>query len=96
MAFDAEGNIYIAQYGGGCVHVLDPTGKLIESIPTGGVRPTNVCFGGPNHDTLYVTIRDFGTMVTIPIGVPGYRLPFCPSAWDKHPWSKMLPESPVP
>jgi hypothetical protein len=53
-----------------------------------------VCFGGPDHDSLFVTIDDLGTMVRIPTGVLGYRLPFCPSARDDHPWSKMLPDSP--
>jgi gluconolactonase len=94
MAFDEEGNIYVATVGVGFVYVFDRTGKLIEGIPTGGIRPTNVCFGGPDHDMLFVTIDDLGTMVRIPIGVPGYRLPFCPSAWTDHPWSKMLPVSP--
>ena len=94
MAFDTEGNIYVATVGVGFVYVFDRDGKLIESIPTGSIRPTNVCFGGPNHDTLFVTIDDLGTMVSIPIGVSGYRLPFCPSVWPDHPWSKMLPELP--
>jgi gluconolactonase len=94
MAFDAEGNIYVATYGVGFVYVFNLNGKLIEGIPTGGIRPTNVCFGGTDHDTLFVTIDDLGTMVTIPIGISGYRLPFCPSTTSDHPWSGMLPESP--
>jgi gluconolactonase len=96
MAFDAAGNVYVATVGVGFVYVYSPDGILIETIPTGGIRPTNVCFGGPNFDTLYVTIDDLGTMVTIPIGIPGYRLPFCPSATANHHWSKMLPQPPVP
>ena len=46
MAFDVEGNIYCATVGVGFVYVFDPAGNLIESIPTGSLRPTNVCFGG--------------------------------------------------
>lgn len=95
MAFDEEGNIYVATVGVGFVYVFGPKGNLIWSIPTGGVRPTNVCFGGPNHDTLFVTIDDLGTMVTIPIGIKGYRLPFCPSGSENHPWAKMLPKAPT-
>ncbi|MDD5370286.1 MAG: SMP-30/gluconolactonase/LRE family protein [Anaerolineaceae bacterium] len=95
MAYDAEGHIYVATVGVGFVYVYDTQGILIESIPTGGVRPTNVCFGGPNHDTLFVTIDDLGTIVKIPIGIRGYRLPFCPSSYANHPWSKMLPQSPI-
>jgi gluconolactonase len=94
MAFDLEGNIYVATVGVGFVYVLNRKGKLIQSIPTGGIRPTNVCFGGSDHDTLFVTIDDLGTMVTIPMGIAGYRLPFCPSTGTDHPWSVMLPDSP--
>jgi gluconolactonase len=91
MALDAEGNLYVTQLVAGCLRVYDPNARLLESIPTTGRRPTNVCFGGPNHDTLYVTVDDLGTMVTIPIGVAGYRLPFCPSRGAEHPWARMLP-----
>jgi gluconolactonase len=94
MAFDDEGNIYVATVGVGFVYIFDKTGTLIESIPTGGTRPTNVCFGGPDFDTLFVTIDNLGTMVTVKVGVPGYRLPFCPSSNTAHPWSKMLPAAP--
>jgi sugar lactone lactonase YvrE len=92
MAFDAAGNIYIAQYKGGCIHVLNPEGELLESIPTSGHRPTNVCFGGPDFDALYATVDDLSAIETIHVGIEGYRLPFCPSATDSHPWGKMLPE----
>jgi gluconolactonase len=94
MAFDVNGNIYVATVGVGFVYVYNSNGSLIESIPTGGIRPTNVCFGGPNHETLFVTIDDLGTMVTIPNEIKGYRLPFCPSGWENHPWAKMLPPPP--
>jgi len=96
MAFDVEGNIYCATVGVGFVYVFNPNGELIESIPTGGIRPTNVCFGGLNHETLFITIDDLGTMVTIPNEIEGYCLPFCPSSWENHPWSKMLPPTPAP
>jgi gluconolactonase len=95
MAFDEAGNIYVATVGVGFVYVYNPAGELIESIPTGGIRPTNVCFGGEDFDCLYVTIDDLGTMVSIDIGVPGYRLPFCPSVQMEHPWAKMLPNPPA-
>ena len=96
MKFDAEGNIYIAGLGQGTgIYVYSPEGKLLDLISTGGNRTTNLCFGGPDFDTLYVTVDDLGAMVTIPIGVKGHRLPFCPSTWEgEHPWAKMLPDVP--
>jgi gluconolactonase len=95
MAFDEAGNIYVATVGVGFVYVYSPEGHLLESIPSGGIRPTNVCFGGADFDCLYVTIDDLGTMVSIDIGVPGYRLPFCPLLESEHPWASMLPDPPA-
>lgn len=94
MALDAEGNLYIAHLGAGYVRVYDPSGNLLESMRTGGTRPTNVCFGGPELDTLYVTVDDLDVMVAIRVGVTGQCLPFCPSRVAQHPWCAMLPVSP--
>jgi sugar lactone lactonase YvrE len=90
MAFDAEGNLYVAHYGGGAVYVYEPKGKLVERIATPGENPTNVCFGGPEHDQLFVTVDDPGTLVVYDIGVRGDVLSFCPSRVPDHPWAAML------
>jgi len=76
------------------VYVLDAAGRLIESIPSGGESPTNVCFGGDCFDTLFVTVDDLGEIVTMPVGTKGQRLNFCPSLGDDHAWAKMLPPAP--
>jgi gluconolactonase len=94
MAFDADGNLYVATFRSGFVYVLDPTGRLIESIPAGGQSPTNVCFGGEELDTMFVTVDDTGEITTIPAGVRGQRLNFCPSLSADHPWAAMLPPAP--
>jgi len=91
MALDAEGNLYVAHLGAGFVRVYDPNGTLIDSIRTGGSRPTNVCFGGPDLDELYVTVDDLGIMIAIRLGVVGQRLHFCPSTVPDHPWAARLP-----
>lgn len=44
---------------GGRVAVLDPSGTVLEEIPTPG-DPTNVCLGGPELTDLYVTSFDGG------------------------------------
>jgi gluconolactonase len=62
MAFDLAGNLYVAQYGGGVVMVLDPKGELIERITMGGLFPTNVAFGGPDRRNLYVTEVETGAV----------------------------------
>ncbi len=55
MCLDAEGNLYVAHYGMKQVQVLDKTGKLIRRYPGGNVTTSNVAFGGPKRDQLFVT-----------------------------------------
>jgi len=55
MCLDAAGNLFIAHYGMKQVQVLDPSGKLIARYPGGNLTTSNVAFGGPNMDQLFVT-----------------------------------------
>jgi|GEM_PF-554747 len=55
MCLDAAGNLYIAHYGMQQVQVLDPSGKLIARLPGGNETTSNVAFGGPKFDQLFVT-----------------------------------------
>ena len=54
MCVDTRGNIYTTSKGG--IHVYDADGKKLGLIPT-PEHPANVCFGGENFDTLYITAR---------------------------------------
>jgi gluconolactonase len=55
MCLDAAGNLYVAHYGMREVQVLSPEGKLLARYPGGNVTTSNVAFGGPRMDQLYVT-----------------------------------------
>lgn len=55
MCLDAMGNLYVAHYGMKQVQVLSPEGKLIARYDGGNITTSNVAFGGPNHDQLFVT-----------------------------------------
>jgi gluconolactonase len=55
MCLDAAGNLYVAHYGMRQVQVLSPEGKLLARYPGGNVTTSNVAFGGPKHDQLFVT-----------------------------------------
>lgn len=55
MCLDEEGNLYVAHYGMRRVQVLGPDGKLLRSYPGGNLTTSNVAFGGPRMDQLYVT-----------------------------------------
>ncbi|MGD0551510.1 MAG: SMP-30/gluconolactonase/LRE family protein [Sedimentisphaerales bacterium] len=52
MTIDERGNLYFTGLGG--VWIVSPTGTEIKRIPTPNV-PANVCFGGPEYRTLYIT-----------------------------------------
>ncbi len=60
MCLDAGGNI-IATAGsevsgpGPMLYVFSPTGRVLETHPVAANRPTNVCFGGPDMTTVFVT-----------------------------------------
>jgi gluconolactonase len=55
ICLDAAGNLYVAHYGMKQVQVLDPAGKLIRQYDGGNVTTSNVAFGGPKHDQLFIT-----------------------------------------
>ncbi|HEY7937627.1 MAG TPA: SMP-30/gluconolactonase/LRE family protein [Candidatus Limnocylindrales bacterium] len=93
MCFDAEGNLYVAHIGSGAIVVYDSNGTERDRIATGGPTPTNVCFGGPNHDELFVTQDDLGAVLRFRLGIPGAHLNFCPSLDPAHPWAAMLDTS---
>lgn len=74
MAFDVEGNLFVAHYDGGRIDVVDPAGRVIDAIPTPGPQPTNVAFGGPGRRTLAVTENATGSVYTAEVAVPGAPL----------------------
>lgn len=55
MCLDSEGNLYVAHYGMKQVQVINPEGKVIRRYPGGNLTTSNVAFGGPDMDTLYIT-----------------------------------------
>ena len=55
MTLDAEGNLYLTGSG---VTVFNPKGEQIEQIPIDERWTANVCFGGANRKTLFITAMD--------------------------------------
>jgi gluconolactonase len=53
MTIDAEGNLYLTGTVG--VTVFDKTGKEIDHIDVPESWTANVCFGGKDHQTLFIT-----------------------------------------
>ncbi|MDZ4817651.1 MAG: SMP-30/gluconolactonase/LRE family protein [Planctomycetota bacterium] len=80
MCLDVDGNLYVAHYGMKQVQVIDPTGKLIRRYDGGNLTTSNVAFGGPKHDQLFVTggigsEKDpSGGLFRLDLGVPGVKI----------------------
>jgi gluconolactonase len=55
LCLDSEGNLYVAHYGMRQVQVLSPRGKLLRRYAAGNLTTSNVAFGGPRLNQLYVT-----------------------------------------
>jgi len=71
MRCDRDGNLYITRHGKGEVAVVSPAGKLLYTVKTGGKKVSNICFGGRDGKTAYVTLQDTGCLETFRIKVPG-------------------------
>ena len=71
MRCDAEGNLYITRYGKGTVVVLSPAGQVLREIDVLGARPSNLCFGGPDGRTVYVTEVEHRRLVQFRAETPG-------------------------
>jgi sugar lactone lactonase YvrE len=55
MTFDAEGCVWVAHWGAGCVSRFDPAGELLSRIRFDASHITNVCFGGDRFHRLFVS-----------------------------------------
>ena len=71
MRCDADGNLYITRYGKGTVAVLSPEGEVLREINVLGSRPSNLCFGGPDGRTVYVTEVEHRRLVQFRVETPG-------------------------
>jgi gluconolactonase len=68
MKLDSEGNVYMAEKG---ILVYDSAGKHRETIEV-PEPPTNLCFAGPDHRTLFITARP--AIYTLEMRVAGVNL----------------------
>lgn len=68
MCIDAKGHVYTTAAGG--LHVFDAAGGKLGVIPV-PEHPANVCFGGGDYRTLFVTART--SLYAIPAKIPGAK-----------------------
>jgi len=50
---------------------LSPQGEVLKEIDVLGANPTNLCFGGPDGRTVYVTEVQFRRLVQFRVDRPG-------------------------
>ncbi len=75
MCYDCEGRLLVAGCGPGILFVLAPDLSRVEQeIALGDPDLTNVCFGGDDFRTLFVTQGSAGRLAAIQWPVPGMRL----------------------
>lgn len=76
LAVEAGGNICCATLAAGGVNVISPTGDLIEHVNTGDSLTTNICFGGDDMQTAYITCAASGKLITMQWSRPGLKLAY--------------------
>jgi sugar lactone lactonase YvrE len=71
MRCDVDSNLYAVRHGKGTVVKLSPEGKVLAEIDILGKFPSNICFGGPDGRTVYVTEVEHRRLVTFRADRPG-------------------------
>jgi sugar lactone lactonase YvrE len=71
MRCDVDGNLYITRHGKGTVVKVSPKGKVLREMPVLGALPSNLCFGGADGRTLYVTEVEHRRLVQFRVDRPG-------------------------
>jgi gluconolactonase len=74
LAVEAGGNVCVATLVNGSVSVVAPAGGLIRQVPMPDMFCTNICFGGPDLRTAYMTLSGTGQLVAMEWPEPGLRL----------------------
>ncbi len=76
LAVTASGNIVVATLGTGFLSVFAPDGQLVDELRMPDSHPTNICFGGADMRTAWVTLSAAGELGRLTWHEPGLRLNF--------------------
>ena len=74
LAVDAEGHVCVATIINGGITSISPDGKTIRHVPTEDGLTTNICFGGEDLRTAYITLSSMGQLVKVTWETPGLPL----------------------
>jgi gluconolactonase len=76
LAVDGDSNVCVATLVNGGISVISPDGELIDFVATGDILTTNICFGGPDLRTAYITISATGKLLSMEWPRPGAALQY--------------------
>jgi gluconolactonase len=76
LGVDSAGNVVVGTLVNGGLTVISPDGESVEHIPLPDPMVTNVCFGGDDLSTAYVTCSATGRLLSFPWPRPGLALAF--------------------
>jgi gluconolactonase len=76
MAVEAGGNVCVATLINGSVSVIAPDGRLVRQPELPDLYCTNICFGGADLRTAFITLSTTGRLVATDWPEPGLRLNF--------------------
>lgn len=76
MAVEADGVVSIATPLAGVVNRLSPADATTATVPMPGIAPTNICFGGPDMRTAFVTMGATGWLIAMEWPSAGLPLNF--------------------
>jgi len=79
MAVDSLGNVLVATIVHSGITVVSPDGRLISHVPLPDLFVTNLCFGGRDMRTLFVTLSGSGRLIAI----DDWPLPGLPLHWGQ-------------
>ncbi len=74
LAVDGDGNICVATLVNGGITVISPGGDVVDFVEVDDRITTNICFGGPDHRTAYVTASSTGRLLTTEWPYEGLKL----------------------
>jgi gluconolactonase len=64
LAVDGEGWVCVGTLGNGGITSISPDGSKVEHLPLPDPLVTNICFGGPDLRTAYVTLSGTGQLAS--------------------------------
>ena len=74
LAVLANGNIAVATLTTGKITEFSPQGAIVREVAVPDVFPTNICFGGADMKTAYITLSDTGRLGVMQWPTPGLKL----------------------